>query len=55
MGFDIFIAFMWMEIEIFVVYEEHISAYGHTALDIVDLWIDWIAKDHDIAPFWSRA
>ncbi len=36
-------------------HKEHIPAYSHATFDIVDLWVDWIAKDDDIAPFWSRA
>ncbi len=53
-GFDILPSFVGVEIEMFVVHKEHIPAYSYATFDIVDLWIDWIAKDDDIAPFWSR-
>ena len=55
MGFDVLLSFVGVKIQMFVVHKEHIPANGHAAFDIVDLWIDGIAKDDDIAPFWSGA
>ena len=53
--FDIFVAFMRMDVEIFVVYEKIITSHRYTALDIVDFGIDGIAKDDNIASFWTFA
>ena len=49
--FDILVALMRMEVEVFIVYKEHIAAYRYAAFDIVDVRIERVAKYYDIAAF----